>query len=205
MIIDIHSHTREHSQCSHQSAVELIEKARDMSLDGIVITDHDFLWSPEELRAVLDQVDVGSLVVLRGQEVSCLDGHLLAYGVEETLPGNLKRREIARRVREAGGATVLAHPFRWGGFRDQADEAIADYLRVFDAIECWTTNHSPEEQKRAEGFRGWLGIHLTGASDAHSLDRVGLYATEFQTPIRNECDLAQALRTGQFAPVRFVK
>jgi hypothetical protein len=101
-----------------------------------------------------------------------------------------------------GGAAVLAHPFRWEGFAGEPDEAVAACFQAFEGVEAWTTNHSEAETKRAEAFGERPRIRLTGASDAHVPDRVGLYATRFERRVRNEAELARALASGAFSPVR---
>lgn len=202
MIVDLHTHTKEHSVCSHQSLSELVASARRKELDAVVITDHDYLWTPEDLTRSLSGVEHGPLLVLRGQEVSCLDGHLLVYGTSRSIVGDVTRAELAARVRDGGGATILAHPFRWGGFSEVSDKVAAEYFRQFDAIEWRTTNHNAGEQARAEKFRSLPRIRLVGASDAHVAERVGLYATQFSGQFSDEHGLVQALRSGAFTAVR---
>jgi len=48
-----------------------------------------------------------------------------------------------------------------------------------------------------------LGMPATGGSDAHDVVGVGKYATCFETPIANEKELVEALKSGAFTPVRF--
>jgi hypothetical protein len=40
-----------------------------------------------------------------------------------------------------------------------------------------------------------------GGSDAHLVERIGLFATEFRNTLRNERDFLEALRNGTFRPV----
>lgn len=202
MIIDLHTHTREHSPCGQQTAEELILRASEVGLDGIVITDHDHLWHRDKLVSVLSRVDVPSILVLRGQEVSCTDGHLLVYGLEEQVTGDASRATVAQRVQARGGAAVLAHPFRWQGFVGEPDEAVAEYFRAFEGVEAWTTNHTEAEQERAQAFGSRPRVRLTGASDAHVPDRVGIYATRFERRVSNETELADALASGAFSAVQ---
>ena len=202
MIIDLHTHTGEHSSCSHQTAEELILRAVEISLDGIVLTDHDYLWTRVELDKVLKRIGDISLVVLRGREVTCSDGHLLVYGVENTIREGKSCLTTANQVRSQGGATILAHPFRWEGFIRDTDAEVVRVFREFDAVEGWTTNHSDPELNRVRRFRGFSGVCLVGASDAHSADRVGAYATRLMESVRTEKELVEVLRLGRVTPVR---
>src|SRR5207302_852698 len=54
MKFDLHIHTRRHSPDSVTDPFELLEAATAAGLDGIVITEHDYLW-PE-----LDGIEVTS-------------------------------------------------------------------------------------------------------------------------------------------------
>lgn len=201
MIFDLHVHTRERSACSHQIAEDLILQAVTVGLDGIALTDHDTVWPEDKLQTVLRRVGAVPLVILRGQEVSCTDGHLLVYGIDRVLSGSNTCAQTADGVRKKGGASILAHPFRWGRFSGCRDEEIIQAFRKFDAVECCTTNHTRGDHAKARTFRGIPGVRLVGGSDAHALDRVGHYATEFAGPIKDEHDLVAALRQGDFAPM----
>jgi hypothetical protein len=46
-----------------------------------------------------------------------------------------------------------------------------------------------------------LGLARLGGSDAHLPERVGLCATRFLRPVRNEGDLIRAVRAGLVEPV----
>jgi predicted metal-dependent phosphoesterase TrpH len=180
------------------SPEELIRRAVEVGLDGVVITEHDYLWSAREVEEVLAAARQPPLVVLRGQEVSCGDGHLLVYGVDERLEGWGTRAELAAEVRRRGGATVVAHPFRWNGFAGMGLEALGEALAPFDAIESLTCNHSKEEGDRALEVGRRLRLAVTGAGDAHAVDQIGRFATRFTGPIRDERALAAALQGGRF-------
>ena len=49
MLFDIHTHTRRYSPCSILSPHDLVKKALELSLDGIVITEHEVLWDEKEI------------------------------------------------------------------------------------------------------------------------------------------------------------
>jgi predicted metal-dependent phosphoesterase TrpH len=109
---------------------------------------------------------------------------------------------IAGVARELGGASVLAHPFRWNDRMAMDDEELAELFRPFDAIEALTTNHTGQEQRRALELGETFGITVTAGSDAHIRELVGRFATEFHGTIRDEAELAAAIRAGDLAPIR---
>ena len=49
MKFDHHMHTRRHSPDSEIDPLLLIERAREIGLDGVVITEHDYQWEADEL------------------------------------------------------------------------------------------------------------------------------------------------------------
>jgi 2-oxoglutarate ferredoxin oxidoreductase subunit alpha len=62
----------------------------ERSLQGIVITDHDYLWDVHELRKLKRDASVSkSFVIMAGQEIEVPRfGHILIYGANETVdPG----------------------------------------------------------------------------------------------------------------------
>ena len=88
MLLELHSHTAEHSACSHAAAVDLVRRIYEIGLQGIVITDHHFLWPDEELEGLRRSVGLPeSFVVLSGQETTTSDvGDVLVYGAHESIP-----------------------------------------------------------------------------------------------------------------------
>ncbi len=74
MLIEMHCHSREYSPCSHVSAVDLVKKAFELGLQGIVLTDHHHLWSEEALADLRQDAGVQDFfLVLSGQETATAD------------------------------------------------------------------------------------------------------------------------------------
>src|SRR5918998_1796602 len=86
MRIDMHTHSSISDGTDTPS--KLIDRARQVGLDVIALTDHDTFDGLDEAVSRGEQVGVG---VLRGMELSCSrDGqsvHLLAYGANPASPG----------------------------------------------------------------------------------------------------------------------
>ena len=75
----------------------MCRRARAIGLDGVVITEHDWLWTETELD-VLRQMHP-DLVILAGIEVSAYEGHFLVYGVDQRLrpaQGHPRGRPVRR-------------------------------------------------------------------------------------------------------------
>jgi len=191
MKIDHHIHTDRHSPDSMIDPLELVQYAREIGLDGLVITEHDYQWEPDELAELAARA--APLRVFSGAEISSLDGHFLVYGLpslEEALPG-IPVADLLKAVRRHGAAIVAAHPFRW----DQPfDEIVAEHGPVFDALELVSNNVSAETRSMTEALLKQYPMGSTGSSDAHDLDVVGCYFTEFDGRIDSLVDFVAAIR-----------
>ena len=192
MKFDLHMHTRRYSPDSEIDPFDLVRRARDVGLDGIVITEHDRLWPDDELDELRRAAP--GLVVLGGVEVSGRGGDLLCYGVRDLT--NLRRGmpwgALCREVDRQGGATVAAHPFRWA---QDFDRLIADERPTLHGLEMMSNNMDPDVRRRAVTFLGQHpGYATLGNSDAHELPVVGVCYTEFDADIRTSADLVRAIR-----------
>src|SRR5262245_25926287 len=108
MKFDLHLHTTRHSPDSYMDPMGMLRRARAVGLDGVVITEHDWLWTEAELQE-LRQAAQG-LVVLAGVEVSAYEGHFLVYGVTDPLrvPRGIGVAKLCEEVHRQGGAVVAA-------------------------------------------------------------------------------------------------
>src|SRR5262249_42199852 len=106
MKFDLHIHTTRHSPDSQLDPFVLTQRAKALGLDGIVITEHDWLWEGRELEEL--RTAAPGLVVLAGVEVSAREGHFLAYGVTDpfAIPPGISVKELCDEVHRQGGAVV---------------------------------------------------------------------------------------------------
>jgi predicted metal-dependent phosphoesterase TrpH len=192
MKFDHHLHTKRHSPDSIIDPTKLIELARRLGLDGLVITEHDYQWMPDELADLA--VRALPLRVFSGVEVSALEGHFLVYGLPslaDVAPG-IELAELLTVVRGHQAAIVAAHPFRW----DQPFGDIAErHGPVFDALELVSNNVTRITRARTQAILDQYAMGATGSSDAHELATIGCYFTEFDQPIETIADFVTALRS----------
>jgi predicted metal-dependent phosphoesterase TrpH len=195
--IDHHIHTLKHSPDSEIDPLLLIKRAREIGLDGVVITEHDYQWESHELAELA--LNAAPLLVLSGAEISAREGHFLVYGLPslELVPAGVTLAELLRVVRHHQAAIVAAHPFRW----DQPfDAIIAEHGPSFDALELVSNNVSSELRTKTQALLRKHPMGSTGSSDAHELDAVGCYFTEFDVPIDSMADFVAALRNRRGRP-----
>ncbi len=203
MLIDMHLHTYRYSSCSFLSPADLISRAEELKLSGVVITEHNRVWSLEEVQELKEATNT-DLVVLRAQEVSSTDGHVLVYGCYEKLE-YLNLEEIVEEVHKCGGIVLPSHPFRHGDYDGFSIEQLRSVFTKYDGIEVLNGNQSAKQNN--EGLAAWeeLGIVGIGGSDAHSSDMVGKFLTEFDKGITDEHDLISEIKAGRCRPIRPVK
>jgi predicted metal-dependent phosphoesterase TrpH len=194
---DHHLHTQRHSPDSVIDPYELVEHARRVGLDGLVITEHDYQWTADEL-AELNARSAG-VRVLSGAEVSAREGHFLVYGLpdlDEAPPG-VELADLIRTVQAHGAAIVAAHPFRW----DQPfDELVETHGPVFDALELVSNNVTPETRSKTERLLRSHAMGATGSSDGHETHVIGCYYTELPGEIATMADFIASLRSRQGRP-----
>ncbi len=197
MKFDHHLHTARHSPDSEINPLALVERARAIGLDGVVITEHDYQWETDELSDLARRA--APLRVFSGAEISAREGHFLVYGLPnlDEIPPGVELAQLLRVVRGHDGAIVAAHPFRW----DQPfDEIVAAHGPVFDALELVSKNITPDTRSRTETLLRTHPMGTTGSSDAHEIHTVGCYFTEFDRPIDSIGEFVAALKERRGRP-----
>lgn len=197
--IDLHCHTSRYSKCSKIDANKLIKRAVKAGLHGLVITEHHFNWEPEELDELVQKSGELGFLLLAGFEYSSSQGDVLIYGLSSKQAGDFvpgrPPEEALEWAETLGAACIAAHPTRAGmGF----DERI--FSLPLDAIEVGSVNLKEHEQRLAMTLSKNSNLAPVTCSDAHRLEDVGKYATEFPDPIRSMPDLQKALKRGRFQP-----
>jgi predicted metal-dependent phosphoesterase TrpH len=192
MKFDLHIHTRRHSPDADSDPFELVRAALNAGLDGIVITEHDFLWPEEELEEL--RAAAPGLVILAGVEVTGRGGDMLCYGVTNpfALPRGIEWGPLTREIRGQGGACVAAHPNRWN---QPFEKLLKEQRPELDGIEVMSNNMDPGLRARAaELLKKYPHFAQLGNSDSHAPWSVGCCYTEFEVEIRTTADLVAAIR-----------
>ena len=206
MIIDMHIHTKPASACSDLAPEELIEEAKRIGLDGVCITEHDKIWAPEAIRELREKYD---FLVLRGTEITSMDGDMLVFGLDREFDKIISVNELRRLVDEVGGVLIAAHPFR-GAFLEGGEVSIPGvtltveeackkpFLKFMDTVESLNGENSELEDEFTLKVCEGLDFKGTGGSDAHSAKEVGRAVTIFEKDISCEEDLIEELKAGRF-------
>ncbi|WP_205471163.1 PHP domain-containing protein [Nocardioides sp. SYSU D00038] len=113
--------------------------------------------------------------------------------------------EMIRVVSDAGGVSVVAHP--WGRMGERPDEATIADLRDagLAGLEVDHQDHDTEDRERLRGIARDLDLVVTGSSDHHGLGKVGhelgvntTAAEEYERLVARAAEAAA--RSGRDAP-----
>ena len=206
MLIDLHTHTTPKSDDSYLKPDELIINAKRTGLDAICLTEHDWFWDDEDI-AKLSQKH--NFLIIPGVEITTEEAHLLVFGLKKYIFGMHHASFVRRLVDEAGGAIVVAHPYRrhFPIGAEPEDERYYPALtracesplfELADAIEVFNGRSLERENAFSQEMGGKLNMRGIAASDAHEVSDIGCCATFFETRITNLKELMVELKEGRF-------
>ena len=201
VLIDLHVHTSRYSPCAElMDPDKLLQAAVSCGLQGLVVSDHDFLWNGAELQALQDQSE-GRLRLFRGFEASCLEGHFVVIGAEDLhghRPGD-SLIPLARHVHAEGGIVIAAHPYRQSLLMDLNPFPEA-FLEAIDAVETVNATSTTQQINVSLHFAARIQRLAVGGSDAHYPEAIGAACTRFVTLPVDEQALARAIHLGHAWP-----
>jgi predicted metal-dependent phosphoesterase TrpH len=206
-ILDLHVHTAPASPCASSSVDDMIKEAKQIGLNGICLTDHNYQWDLNDILMLRKKHD---FLVLRGNEITTVQGDMLVFGLDEDIQGIIALKDLSVKVANAGGFMIAAHPFR--GFLavsgdklglDVQKAANRPMFSLVDGVETLNSKVTVDENRFCGQVAKTLKLPVTGGSDAHQAGEVGFYATRFSKIIHNEEELISALRAGDANPVAY--
>lgn len=209
----MHTHTSESSACASQSVEELLLRAEQVGIGGVVVTDHNYVGGALKAERLSRRRNVKVFV---GVEVTTEElGDVLVYGLRQDFPdAPISFRRLARMAEKEGAVMFAAHPFRrharngmWAylddeGFRWRRELRLPELLKPLAGIEVYNGGATPSENEEATQFAARFRLRGIAGSDAHNQWRVGWCATEFEYEIRDEEELVQALQLGRYKITR---
>ena len=163
-----------------------------------MITEHDYQWEPDELAELAARA-APLCACSRGPRSRRARGISWCTACRRSTrcPRASRSPSCSRRCERHQAAIVAAHPFRW----DQPfDEIVAEHGPVFDALELVSNNVARGNPREDRGSSPRCTHGSTGSSDAHELDVVGCYFTEFDGRIDSIADFVSALRNRRGRP-----
>ena len=205
MILDLHNHSvmSDDGRARVENYCQWIEK-RELPLDGFVLTEHRQFDDRSDYRKLEDEF---GLRILKGSEVETDYGHVLIFGVTPELLSafdfarvDLPLETVVREAERCGAAAVPCHPgrVRVGLWAHYEERGPVEGVNVIEVRSGGSRSGEDEKSQSLADRHGYLGV---GGSDAHIVSHIGRCATRFPREIRDELDLAAALREGVFEAV----
>jgi len=201
---DIHLHTDYYSGCSVISPEQLIQRAIEMRLDGIAITEHGIRWPDAKFDELRRLAEPHGLILINGQEVHTssprngLEGEFLVFGVRKSLGADFSAKELVQIVHGEGGILIAAHPYKWSRLGGERYYGAGDriYELELDAIELYHPHHDAASLTKVRQAMKKLGLPGTGGSDAHQLHDIGCCVTLFKNKVSCEEEYIGEIRAG---------
>ncbi len=209
MVVDMHVHTSIGSPDSNLTPPRLLEVAREVGLDGLVIAEHGDPWASERLERFRQE---SGLFVCSDREWETDFGHIIVLGLDSDVQGIERADELHRLARAQGAFVILAHPFRFfpshsnslfGRQYDPSSLTAAELAQhpvfeLVDAIEVLNYACTQKENQLAQEAAQVLGKKGVAGSDAHTYTEVGRCVTIFQRAVGSERELIEELRAGRY-------
>lgn len=196
---DLHIHTAlGDGMADIPELLSYVEEQTDLSV--IAIAEHDDLRAAELARETWAQGSYRFEVVL-GEEVTSLEGHVLALFIEERIEGLQPLEPTLEAIHKQGGLAVIPHPMSWltRSIGQRTIERVLDENIegvFFDGIERSVSPAARVTSKKAHRLNEER-YHLAevGGSDAHFLQAIGSAHTEFPGSAAHE--LRSAIERGE--------
>lgn len=195
MLLEMHCHTSKYSKCSLINPETLITLVKKKGLQGIIITEHHYLWGDDEIKALRIKAEMDeNFLIMAGQEVETDFGHVLVFGADKTIGEEISLKDL--RMGNPSASLVWAHPFRSGNIPEEKKLLNP----MLDAIEIFSMNQSPKENYL--GLKAWHKYKFTAisGSDAHVESMAGVYPTQFDHPVFNMRGLVAEIKKSRCRP-----
>lgn len=194
MKLDLHLHTS-YSSDSLNGLETIVKKTRKLGIMP-AITDHNNVDAHEKLKEM-------KFEFIPGEEITSLQGDVLAFYINEAIPKKLDYFETVDRIGEQGGLACLPHMYDPG--RTKIDEAElgekADIIEVYNA-------RCPEWcNKKARDFAEKNDKYASAGSDSHLGYEIGnAYVETKDFDISEPKEFLKALKKGKIigSPTLFI-
>lgn len=199
MFIDTHLHEKKYSEDSVISLEEIVDRAKELGLNGICITDHESNEIMEEASALAKKEN---FIIITGAEILTFEGDMTVFGLRNLPDKMIHAAELIDLVRKAGGVAICSHPYR------QNNRGMGDHMKELNyvfGIEAFNGSTPKELNEKAYDVSVDLNVPALGGSDAHVIEQVGRFATCMPDWVVDEASFIKAIKQGLAMPAIFEK
>ena len=178
--------------------LSLRDEASRAGLDVIAVTNHNQFVAPRLIPWLPDDPDAP--IVIPGEEVTDVEYHLIAVGIDQRIPTQTTIPEVVKAIHARGGVAIAAHPA--GMFAGYDDWALA----TVDGTEV--ARADSREQDRRDYVNVYERTRRTkpnlaaiGSSDMHTTLGLGDSRTYLFVRERSVSGVLEAVRSGRTVAV----
>lgn len=177
MKLDLHVHSC-YSYDSYSRVIDIINKAVELGLDGIAITDHHTFAGSREALALNPYP---SFLIIPGAEYATEYGHVQGLFLSEEPelneclrgPGGLwPINAVVEAIHRQGGIAVIAHPYKRESELPEAIWSKIDAVEAFNSRAAYGGRNS-RANEQAGAAAAMYGLPVTAGSDGHWLGEIG--------------------------------
>jgi len=179
-----------HSKYSYDSLLRpdmILKVAKKKGLDGVAVTDHNTIKGGVETSKVNKDDD---FIVIVGSEIKTEYGDVIGLFLTAEIRSRVFA-DVVDEIRNQGGLTVLAHPFRKGIVFPR------DLLGHVDLIEGFNARSPKNLNQKALELAKDCRIPVTAGSDAHLGFEIGMGGAVTRTRTPEGDDVRCALENGE--------
>lgn len=178
ILADFHLHSVHSHDCSTE-VDELAERALELGLGALCVTDHDTVAGGYAARAHVEAHGI-PLEIAPSSEVKSRTGEAIGIYLREDVPPGLPFADTVEALRDLGAFVYVPHPF--DGFHAIPDAALLERLApLIDCLEVANGRLARESfNHEALAFATRLGLPQGAGSDAHVA--AGLFTAGLELP-----------------------
>jgi predicted metal-dependent phosphoesterase TrpH len=189
--VDLHMHTVHSKDCLTRVEA-LIQRARELRLDKIAVTEHNNLAGALAAQALAPEL------VIVGEEIKTTEGEIIGYYVREEVPRGLSPEETIARLRDQGAVITIPHPLDSLRRSAMGRAAVLRVIELVDALEVRNARCLLAADNRAAAeLAAQYGKLVTAGSDSHIPAEVGRCYLEMPPFEDNAESFRAALRHAQ--------
>ena len=177
------------SHDARQTPRQLVERARELQLDRVAVTDH------HTLDGALRARDLDPARVIVGEEITARCGtDIIGIYLTKRIAPRLPLERVVDEIRGQGGVVYLPHPFAYlRGARRRFERAWS----LVDIVEVWNSRafYPPWNRRALREVRS-RGTPQAGGSDAHFAAELGRAFTVLP-PFVDAATLKQAAKSAR--------